>query len=113
MDLRERHCCRPTTPSVARLSSNTDSGKGAEWLKAHRLINSEARHKPRVRRRAWLRDTDLARSDLRLAYIADEANEGSLREVRSPLTGLSLECVAESFIYRKLNDFERRIVTPL
>lgn len=32
-----------------------------------------------IRRCAWLRDTDLAMSDLRLARITDGANEGSLR----------------------------------
>jgi len=45
---------------------------------------------------------------LRLACIADGANEGSLREDRSRLTGLCLEYVLESFSSRlKLSHFKR------
>jgi len=52
---------------------------------------------------------------LRLAYIADGANEGALREARSlGLTGLCLGCVIESFLcMMKLSHFERGIVPPL
>jgi signal transduction histidine kinase len=53
-----------------------------------------------LKRRVLLRDTDLAMSDFRLAYIADGANEGSLREDRSwRLTGLYVEYGAETFFY--------------
>jgi hypothetical protein len=54
-------------------------------------------------------------SDLRLAYIADGANEGSLREDRSwRLTGLCVKCVAKSFLnMMKLSYFGGGIVPPL
>ncbi|CAI8963024.1 hypothetical protein EMIT0P294_50042 [Pseudomonas sp. IT-P294] len=97
IDLREKCPCPQTTASTTRLRTSKLAGSGAEALKISTLPSAEHRHNKSMSRRAFFAEGGHGVSDLRLAYIADGANECSLRaDPPWSLTGLYLKICSDS-----------------